>query len=282
MSNYYYLVAGLPELSPDDNKLARTIADFRMELYPFLTTEDKRLVDLFYLQYDNANVLKRLRDKDALIDERGNYTSDELTDALFCLKDGDAANTYRRWPEYLKTFIREYHQTGTDTPVYLLENRLAAGYYVYGRQCRNEFVAAWFAFNEDLNNVLTALTARKYKLSLSEYVVGEGAIAEVLRTSQARDFGILNEVDRFEELLKISESEPMERERRIDLLRWRWLEEHTVFKYFSVERLFVFLLQTSILERWTALDKQTGGEKFREILNDLKREVQVPAEFRKQ
>ena len=80
MSKYYYLVAGLPELTLEDSKLSYTVADFRTELYPALSEDDKRLIDLFYLQFDNANVLKLLKDKDAAIDPRGNYSAEELTE----------------------------------------------------------------------------------------------------------------------------------------------------------------------------------------------------------
>ena len=61
MSKYYYLVAGLPELTLEDSKLSYTVADFKTELYPALSEDDKRLIDLFYLQFDNANVLKLLK-----------------------------------------------------------------------------------------------------------------------------------------------------------------------------------------------------------------------------
>ena len=71
MSKYYYLVAGLPELTLEDSKLSYTVADFKTELYPALSEDDKKLIDLFYLKFDNANVLKLLKDKDAAIDLRG-------------------------------------------------------------------------------------------------------------------------------------------------------------------------------------------------------------------
>ena len=35
------------------------------------------LIDLFYLKFDNANVLKLLKDKEAEIDKRGNYSAAE-------------------------------------------------------------------------------------------------------------------------------------------------------------------------------------------------------------
>ena len=39
MSKYYYLVAGLPELTLEDSKLSYTVADFKTELYPALSEE---------------------------------------------------------------------------------------------------------------------------------------------------------------------------------------------------------------------------------------------------
>ena len=67
-SKYYYLVAGLPELSLEDSKLSYTVADFKTEIYNGLSVSDQKLIDLFYLKFDNANVLKLLKDKEAEID----------------------------------------------------------------------------------------------------------------------------------------------------------------------------------------------------------------------
>ena len=54
-SKYYYLVAGLPELSLEDSKLSYTVADFKTEIYDGLSASDQKLIDLFYLKFDNAN-----------------------------------------------------------------------------------------------------------------------------------------------------------------------------------------------------------------------------------
>ena len=78
MSQYYYLVTGLPELSLDDNKLNYTVGDFKTEFYPQLSKEDQQLVDLYYLKFDNANLLKLLKDREAVIDPRGNFTADQF------------------------------------------------------------------------------------------------------------------------------------------------------------------------------------------------------------
>ena len=279
MSKYYYLVAGLPELTLEDNKLSYTVADFKTELYPFLSEDDKKLIGLFYLQYDNANVLKLLKDKEAAVDPRGNYSAEELTEYILARKEGDKVSD-RVFPSYLSTFISEYFSTPAEDN-FLQEDRLAALYYTYCMKCNNEFVAEWFAFNLIIKNVLVALTARKFKMDIAPLIVGNTEICDALRTSSARDFGLSSEVECLEQLVKISETEELvEREKKIDQLRWNWMEEATFFDYFTVERLFVFLLQLEMIERWISLDKEKGSQMFRSIIAALKDEVQIPAEFR--
>lgn len=276
---YYYLVAGLPELTLEDSKLSYTVADFKVELYPYLSDEDKKLIDLFYLKFDNANVLKLLKDKDAAIDLRGNYSAEELVEFISSLKEGDEIAD-AVFPSYLSTFIFEYFNATAEDD-FLYEDRLAALYYEYAMKCKNKFVSSWFAFNLTMNNILVALTARKFKMDIAPLIVGDTEVCEALRTSGARDFGLTGEVDFLDQLVKISETEELvEREKKIDQLRWNWMEEATFFNYFTVERLFVFLLQLEMIERWISLDKEKGNQLFRSIIATLKDEVQIPAEFR--
>ncbi|EJX09861.1 hypothetical protein EVA_02029 [gut metagenome] len=279
MSKYYYLVAGLPDLALEDNKLTYTVADFKTEFYPFLSEHDRKLADLFYLKYDNANLLKLLKDKDAVIDQRGYYSAEELSEFIARLKEGDVVSD-KVFPDYLSRFITEYFQSSAEEG-FLPENKLASFYYAYAMKCNNSFVSAWFDFNLTVNNILVALTARKYKMEISPLIVGDTAVCEALRTSNARDFGLSGEVDFLDRLMKIGETEELvEREKKIDQLRWHWMEEATFFNYFTAERLFVFLLKLGMIERWISLDKERGSQLFRSLIDSLKDEVQIPAEFR--
>lgn len=280
MGKYYYLVAGLPKITLEDSKLSYTVADFKDELYPALSVTDKKLVSLFFLQYDNANVLRLLKDKEAAIDGRGIFSAEELNEYILRLKEGDRLDS-SVFPAYLSTFITEYFTKSVEEN-FLLEDRLAALYYAYAMKCKNRFVASWFTFNLTVNNVLIALTARKYKMDISSVIVGDTEVCDALRTSNARDFGLTGEVDCMEQLVKISEvNELVEREKKIDQLRWNWMEEVTFFNYFTIERLFVFLLQLDMVERWIVLDKEKGNVLFRSIIATLKDEVQIPTEFKK-
>ena len=279
MSNYYYLVAGLPTLSLDDGKLSYTVENFKSELYPSLSDKDKKLIDLFYLKFDNVNLLKLLRNKEAEIDKRGNYSAEDLLLLVEAVRQGDARE--KKFPSYLYDFVALYLQSAGEEH-FVAEEALAAAYYAYAMKCSNRFVSRWFEFSLNVNNILSAFISRKYKLEVAPRIVGDTEVCELLRTWNARDFGLGEQLEYMEDLQRIAEmDELVEREKKTDLLAWKWLEDESFFNYFTIERLFVFLLQLEMIERWISLDKEKGSELFRQMIQHLKEEVQIPEEFRK-
>lgn len=279
MSTYYCLVAGLPDISLDDGKLSYSVSDFKAELYPDLSAQDRILIDLFYLKFDNTAILKLLKNKDAVIEDKGNFSAEELLQLIEAVREGDTPD--KKYPSYLVNFVSQYLQLSQDE-LYRADDLLAALYYSYGMSSNNAFIASWFEFNLNLNNILAALAARKYKLEVSSVIVGATSICEQLRTSNARDFGLNETLEYFEALQRIADIEELvEREKKVDMLKWKWLEDESFFHYFTIERIFVFLMQLEMIERWISLDKEKGNELFRKMIQDLKNEVQIPEEFRK-
>ena len=279
MSAYYYLVAGLPDISLEDGKLSYTISDFRAESYGDLSAKDQALIDLFYLKYDHADLLSLLKDKDAVTQGKGNFSSEDLLQLIASVKEGEKPDA--KFPSYLYDFIAQYLALPADE-LYKAENLLASAYYAYAMKSKNPFIASWFEFNLNINNILAAFAARKYKMNVAEVIVGDTDVCEMLRTSNARDFGLSETLDYFEPLQRLVETDDLvEREKKIDQLKWKWLEDASFFHYFTIERLFVFLLQLEMIERWVLLDKEKGSELFRQMIQNLKDEVQIPEEFRK-
>ena len=279
MSAYYYLVAGLPDISLEDGKLSYTISDFRAESYGDLSAKDQALIDLFYLKYDHADLLSLLKDKDAVTQGKGNFSSEDLLQLIASVKEGEKPDA--KYPSYLYDFIAQYLALPADE-LYKAENLLASAYYAYAMKSKNPFIASWFEFNLNINNILAAFAARKYKMNVAEVIVGDTDVCEMLRTSNARDFGLSETLDYFEPLQRLVETDDLvEREKKVDQLKWKWLEDASFFHYFTVERLFVFLLQLEMIERWVLLDKEKGSELFRQMIQNLKDEVQIPEEFRK-
>ena len=276
--NYYYLIAGLPELSLDDSKLGTTVREFCELYYPDLADDDRALLDLIYLNYDNANLLLLLKDKEAAIAEGGLYTSDELLAIIEAARAEEAPD--RNYPRYMYDFVQQMESEESAAEGIFPEDRLAQLYYAHAMSQGNAFVERWFAFNLDLNNFLTAITARRYNLDVKPLIVGDNEVAKALRTSNSRDFGLTGVMDGFEEVMRISEIDNLvERERKLDVLKWEWMEENSFFDYFTVEKLFAFLVKIQIIERWITLDAEAGGEMLRGMIRQLKEEVKVPQEF---
>lgn len=269
MSNYYCIVAGLPDVAFDGSKPAYSVERFKEEIYPALSARDARCVDIFFLSRDNANILNILRNgEDAAIDSLGRYTREELEEIISSSLNGDIRK--KNVPSYIYRFFDYYVANQTKENI-IWEDVLASYYYEYASKCPNKFVAAWYEYNLNVNNVLVAVSARKYKYSVADAVVGEGEIAEALRTSGARDFGLSGTLEYLEELLRLCENGKLqERERKLDEMRWNWLDDNSVFNYFSVERLIVFLQKVEILERWSGLDADNGLKRYKEMIADLK------------
>lgn len=276
MSKYYCLIAGLPDITLDDSRLTYSVADFRNELSDILTRKDQKLIDLFFLKFDNKNLINQLKNPDQDMDPRGSITYDESHALYQALKEEEeeAIPKNKHIPSYLIDFFRMYLESEAkgDVATISWEDRLAALYYAYAMKCGNQFVADWFELNLNINNMLTAITCRKHGLDKSQYIVGDNEVAEALRTSNARDFGLGNDVEYLPALQHIAEeSDLMLREKKIDTLKWNWLEEQTFFKTFDIESVFAYLLKLEMIERWVSLDKETGEKTFREIVGAMKK-----------
>lgn len=269
MSNYYCLVAGLPELAFDGSKAPFTVEKFREEVYPFLEKEDARCIDLFFMAWDNANILLLLRDgSDSILERKGCYSKEQLLEIMASAKEGDPRRS--DIPEYMYDFLEYYYANEERTDI-LWEDNLALRYYAYAMKCGNKFISEWFDFNLNVNNILVAVLARKYKLNIETCVLGDGEVAEAIRTSGARDFGLTGVLDYLEMVIRISENDKLqERERMLDDMRWNWLDDNSVFDYFTVERLFVFLQKLDIIERWAVLDAEKGMQRYKELIDELK------------
>ena len=243
-----------------------------------MSDKDKNIIDLFYLKFDNDNLLHLLKDKEYVVKRNGNFSSDELLSLIDTIKDGDIPD--RKYPSYFSKFISEYLALAPED-AYRASDMLTSDYYSYAMRTKNNFVSAWFEFNLNLNNIQSAISARKYKIDVASTIVGDTDVCEMLRTSNARDFGLGDTLPYLENIQRISEIDDLlEREKKVDLLKWNWMEDESFFNYFTVERLFVFLLQLEMIERWISLDKDKGNELFRALIQGLKNDVQIPEEFR--
>lgn len=276
MSQYHYLVAGLPDISMDDSKLQLSYTTFMEELLRAFPGRDADLLRLFRLDYDNDNLLAWINNKEAEFHPLGVISPEELKEQTELL-DYDERAPLRGIPTYFLTFMREWKSE-------LLEagkekKRLTELYYEYVMQVSNVFVREWFEFELNLNNILTALNCRKYNLPVAGQIIGNNAVAESLKISTVRDFNVSGLFSKMDNLLNLADEENLlEREKMIDRIKWDYLDEHSVKYYFSVEVLLTFLIKLKSLERWLSLDPKAGEENFRSLVSSLRNSVNMPAD----
>ena len=279
MGNYYCLVAGLPDLLPDDQKLQRSLLEFKTELEENLRASDLKLISIFFQKFDNENLLKLLGNPEAILNPLGTLNQSDLLDIIQLFKDSDTPND-ARIPSHFYQFLPAFLENKPLFQGISWEDQLTSLYFKAATNSTNTFISKWFEFNLNVVNVLTALNCRKFNFNIEEAVIGNNEVAKTLRTSHSKDFGLVPIFPEISDLIRIADEDNLlERERKIDLLRWQWLEEQSVFNYFDLERLFVYLLRVEMLERWTALDKQSGEQVFRQMIAGIQDSFEFPAEF---
>jgi hypothetical protein len=148
-----------------------------------------------------------------------------------------------------------------------------------GLKAQNRFVRDWFGFNRDMNNVLVAQICRKHGFDVRQKIVGEGEVAEQLRThTTQKDFGLNEVMDDATELLALAQIEDlMAREKAMDAIRFEWLQSRTAFDFFSAEMVFAYYLEAQMLHRWSILTVEQGEQIFRELVADMKKGVRLEA-----
>ena len=61
----------------------------------------------------------------------------------------------------------------------------------------------------------------------------------------------------------------MEKERKIDLIRWNEAVELATFDYFDIDAILSYLVRVNIVARWTRLDPAQGRAMFERLVAEL-------------
>ena len=279
-NQYYYFISGLPDFSFDSMKLPFSVEEFRKMLDEIIAPEDKKLLDTYFLSYDNDNLFRLLKKKESEMKNQGILSHAEMEEVIRQVKEGDTIEN-KQVPPYFEKAVRASLDEEITGHLKTLEDLISSLYADYGMGVRNSLIAGWFEMNLNIGNILSALFARKYGMDVIQVVVGNNEIANLIReNANARDFGISRELDYWDDLLRIAEEPDIyERERKIDKFRWNWLEDNTLFDYFNIEYIFAYLCKLRILERWVSLNAEEGERVFRELITQLKNEIQQPEDL---
>jgi hypothetical protein len=275
---YYCLVAGLPDLVPEEKKLTFSSADFRETMEDELDPKDYALLKLFYLPFDHENILNLFFNTEKEWDNRGNFSKEELEP----LTDRKLAHTadMSLLPEYFIDFVFDMHGQDPIDNHAKAARRLSQDYNDHLNTSRNSFVRQLSKYMRDTSNVLIALNGKKYEMEYEQALLGQDEVTSALKRNRSRDFGLKSEVEHIEDILQIFEIEDLkDREMKLDVHKWNFVEEATFFNYFTIEKVLAFLQKLFIAERWIHLDPEKGREMFEKLFNELKSGFDFPEEY---
>ncbi len=265
-SNYYSLVAGLREYALDADTKGFDPKAIIAEILGDVSSGDAREVRLLYGYYDCEN-LSALRSGRSAYNPLGNLSREELEEAL---------KNPRQLPEPIARVVRAYADPeGEDAEEIQIENRfekeLFTAYYATCAKSSSRFLRAWSTFDCTLRNVVAAVTARSAGRSVEEVTVGEGDIIDQLQRSSAADFGLRGELHYVDAVIAAvnDEANLVEKEHKIDLIRWNESLELSTFDYFDLNAILSYLTRINIVARWTMLDAVRGREMFERLLATL-------------
>ena len=276
--NYYCLIAGLPDIVADEKKLIFSSVEFREMLQEGLSNADFELAKLYYLPFDHQNLLNFLYKKNIEWNVRGNYNK-ELYEVIGDRKSYENAEDIKLLP-YLQNFIKQFYSEEGVGSFYKAELIITSGYYDYLSKIPNEFIKMVAEHDKMVSNVMSTLGGRKHEIDYENNLIGDDEIVSSIKKSRLRDFGISEEFPEIETLVQIYETENfIDREYKLDLYKWQYLDEITFFNYFTIEKILAYIQKLFIVERWQHLDKEKGQKMFNKILEELKSEFQLSDEF---
>lgn len=264
--NYYSLVAGLREYALDADTKGFDAKGIVEEILGEVSASDASEVRLLYGYYDCENILA-LRAGRSAHNPLGNFTREELEQEL---------KAPRLLPQGIARVVMAYADPEGEEAEEIdtarrFETALFAAYYDACRRARSRFLRAWSEFDRTLRNVTAALAARAASHPVEEVVVGGGDVAEQLQRSSAADFGLRGELPFVDTVIAAMNDEAnlLEKERKIDLVRWEEATELATFDYFNINAILSYLVRINIVARWARLDAARGREMFGRLLAEL-------------
>lgn len=265
-TDYYCLVAGLKEYALDADTKGFDAKAIVGEILDSLTAADASQVRLLYGYYDCENIAAWRAGRSAH-NPLGNLSHEELVEELKAPK---------QLPEAIACVLRAYADPeGEDAELVEVTKRfetsLFAAYYDTCRKAGSRFMREWGEFDRTLRNVTAAVTARTAGRPVEEVTVGGGDVVEQLQRSSAADFGLRGELSYIDGVIAAvnDEANLVEKEHKIDLIRWREATELSTFDYFDINAILSYLVRIGIVARWSQLDAVRGREMFERLIAEL-------------
>lgn len=264
--NYYCLVAGLREYALDSDTKGFNAREIIAEILEEVSSGDAEAVRLLYGYYDCENIIA-LRAGRSAYNPLGNIPAEELEQEMA---------SPQALPKAMAKVLKDYAATeseeteGVDLSLGF-ERALLTAYYEECARSKSRFVRQWSEFDRTLRNVAAAAVARSKDRRVDSVTVGKGDVVAQLQRSSAADFGLRGELTYVDAILAAvnDEQNMVEKEHKIDLIRWEHASELASSDYFNINAILSYLVKINIVARWSQLDPKRGRAMLDRIMAEL-------------
>ncbi|MFI3320719.1 MAG: DUF2764 family protein [Rikenellaceae bacterium] len=271
-SQYYCLVAGLREYNLDTETKGLDVKAIIAECLEEVSSQDGAIVRLLYNYYDCENIAVCKAGRSAH-NNLGTLTRAEVEELVASTSFDAYENLLperliKVFEAFASTKGEQSQESGARSS---FEKVLFGAYYEECAAAKSKFMRKWSETDRNLRNVTAAVLARSLEMPIEEAVVGEGDIVDQLIRSTAADFGLRGELAYIDGVISAVNDEPnmVEKEHKIDLIRWAEATELSEFDYFSLDAVLAYLVKVNIVARWVALDPKRGAEMFQKLVGEL-------------
>lgn len=268
-TEYYYLVAGLRDWTLDSDTKGFDVREIIDEIVGELTKSDREAVRMLYAYYDCENIIAR-RAKRERHNQLGNLSAEQIAEVL---EERNYSLLTPAVAKCVKLYV-EADDEERDEEVTLdasFERAIFEAYYRDLAESKVSFLKEWGAFDRNLRNIAAAIAAREAGRVVADVTVGDGEIVEQLKRSTAADFGLRGELPYVDSVISAVSDEKniVEKERKIDAIRWSEAEAMTSFDFFTINFILSYLVKVNIVARWTLLSPEVGREMLNRLIKEL-------------
>ncbi len=266
---YICLVAGLREYTLESDVKGFSLSALLEEVLDEFSSSDAKSVRLLYGYYDCENLSSAYAGR-SYHSPLGLLSREQIEEAI-----GGVESAMSQLPsevaQVVEAYISKDSGAGDIDTAISFERNLFESYFVASEKSKSRFLREWSQADRNLRNVSAAITARAAGRPIADVVVGEGDVVDQLTRSSAVDFGLRGDLSYLDAVISAvgEEQNIVDKEHRLDQVRWSLAEELSEGEYFSADFVLAYLAKINIIERWRALDVERGREMFAKLMSEL-------------
>lgn len=133
------------------------------------------------------------------------------------------------------------------------EENLNKDFYEAALKDDNRFIREYFSFDLGLRNLKARFLNEAFERPANQDTIN-------LETGEFKEAARVSETLAGENILA--------REKGLDAIVWEKISELTTFNYFDLDALLGIIAKMRLIERWRALDDETGREMFQQLIKE--------------